>query len=156
FLNSPFFDLNAPWLLREVGTPVTVRLGKVQPKLKLPFALNTVYGDTIHSSRKGSWSYDLEWKPLEGFPGYAGWLRAIRAGQRRLHAGLAIDAPILVCSSTASYKGTKWHEDARSADSILDVDHMARWSPRLGRLVTLARIEGGLHDLTLSSEGART
>jgi hypothetical protein len=54
-----------------------------------------------------------------------------------------------------SYKRTKWDEAARGADSILDVDHMARWSPGLGRLVTLARIEGGLHDLTLSDEPAR-
>ena len=32
---------------------------------------------------------------------------------------------------------------------------MARWTPALGRLTTLVRIEGGLHDLALSAEPAR-
>ena len=41
------------------------------------------------------------------------------------------------------------------ADAVLDVAHMAKWAPRLGRHVTLVRIGGGLHDLTLSAEPAR-
>jgi alpha-beta hydrolase superfamily lysophospholipase len=33
---------------------------------------------------------------------------------------------------------------------------MARYAPRIGRHVTLVRIDGGLHDLVLSAEPART
>jgi alpha-beta hydrolase superfamily lysophospholipase len=155
FLNSAFFDLNEPWLLREVATPFTVRVGRLRPKTKLPFALSPVYGQSIHHTVNGTWEYDLAWKPLAGFPIYAGWITAIRTGQRRVHAGLDIRVPVLSAASTTSYKGTKWSEAARSADSVLDVEHNARWSSGLGRHVNNARIEGGLHDLMLSAEPVR-
>lgn len=41
------------------------------------------------------------------------------------------------------------------ADTVLDVTHMARWAPGLGRHVTVVRFEGGLHDLMLSAEHVR-
>jgi alpha-beta hydrolase superfamily lysophospholipase len=156
FLNSPFLDLNAPWLLRQVGPPITRGVARYKPYAKMPFGLNEVYGRSIHRAHGGDWEYDLQWKPLAGFGVRAGWLRAIRAGQRRVHAGLDIRVPILVAASTTSYKRARWSDAARQADSVLDVDHMARWAPALGRCVTLVRIEGGLHDLTLSAEPART
>ncbi len=103
FFNSPFFDLNAPWLLRKVVTPATMQLGKVRPYLDLKLGLNEVYGRSIHHTHSGEWEYDLTWKPVGGFPVRAGWLRAIRQGQARLHAGLDIGAPTLVACSTLSY-----------------------------------------------------
>jgi alpha-beta hydrolase superfamily lysophospholipase len=121
----------------------------------MPTGLNDVYGSSLHRDLYGEWEYDLEWKPLPGFPVRAGWLRAIHLGQRRLHDGLDIQAPTLVASSTASYKRARWGEAARAADSVLDVDHMAKWAPALGKRTTLIRIEGGLHDLALSAEPAR-
>jgi alpha-beta hydrolase superfamily lysophospholipase len=121
----------------------------------MPVGLNDVYGSSVYRDRHGEWDFDLQWKPLTGFPVRAGWLRAILLGQTRLHAGLDIQAPVLVASSTASYKRTVWDEAARAADSVLDVDHMAKWTPALGRRATLVRIQGGLHDLALSPEPVR-
>jgi alpha-beta hydrolase superfamily lysophospholipase len=138
-----------------VGTPLTMRIGRSRPYRTMPFGLNEVHGSSLHRDRYGEWDYNLEWKPLPGFPVRAGWLRAIILGQRRLHAGLDIPAPILVASSTVSYKKARWSDEARGADSVLDVDHMARWTPALGRRTTLVRIEGGLHDLALSAEAVR-
>jgi alpha-beta hydrolase superfamily lysophospholipase len=155
FFNSPFFDLNAPWVLRKVIAPVATGLARFTPEVKLP-GLNEVHGRTLHKQYEGEWDYDLAWKPLRGFPVRAGWLRAIRQGQARVHAGLDIRVPILVACSTVSYKRARWGEAARTADSVLDVDHIARWTPALGRCTTLVRIEGGLHDLALSAEPART
>ena len=155
FLNSAFLEFNEPWLVRRTATPVTLQVGKRKPKTKLPFGLNPVYGQSLHHTRGGSWDYNLDWKPLAGFPIYAGWVRAISAGQRRVHAGLDLRIPIFSAASAASYKSTKWSEAARSGDSILDVEHIAHYSTKLGRLVTIARIEGGLHDLALSAEPAR-
>jgi alpha-beta hydrolase superfamily lysophospholipase len=155
FFNSPFFDLNAPWVLRKVVTPVTIRLGKVRPYVDLRLGLNDVYGRSIHNSHAGEWEYDLTLKPLGGFPVRAGWLRAIYHGHERVHAGLDIGVPVLVACSTLSYKRARWSEEAHLADSVLDVDHIARWAPALGRHVTLVRIEGGKHDLTLSGPPAR-
>jgi alpha-beta hydrolase superfamily lysophospholipase len=155
FLNSPFLDLNAPWLLREVLTPLTVRVGRVLPRAKLPFGLNEVHGRSIAQQHEGEWVYDMALKPLTGFPVRAGWLRAIRQGQARVHAGLDIRVPVLVACSMASYKRSRWGEEARTADSVLDVEQIARWTPALGRHTTLIRLEGGLHDLTLSAKPVR-
>ena len=155
FLNSPFFDLNAPFLVKAIATPITLRTGRKHPYKVMPLGLNEVHGSSLHTSRYGEWEYDLEWKPLPGFPVRAGWLRAIHLGQKRLHAGLDIQVPTLVASSTASYKRARWNEVARGADSVLDIDHMAKWTPALGKRTTLVRIEGGLHDLALSAEPAR-
>jgi alpha-beta hydrolase superfamily lysophospholipase len=152
--NSPFFDFSLPPFLRPV-LPLAVGLGRFSPRTPIPPGVNDVHGSSIYRDRYGEWDYNLDWKPLAGFPSRAGWLRAIHLGQRRLHAGLDIPAPILVASSTVSYKKARWGDEARNADSVLDVDHMARWAPALGRLTTLVRIEGGLHDLALSAEPAR-
>jgi alpha-beta hydrolase superfamily lysophospholipase len=155
FFNSPFFDMNVPRHIKLVMTPVAMRKGRTQPYAVMPVGLNDVYGSSVYRDRHGEWDFDLQWKPLTGFPVRAGWLRAILLGQTRLHAGLDIQAPVLVASSTASYKRTVWDEAARAADSVLDVDHMAKWTPALGRRATLVRIQGGLHDLALSPEPVR-
>jgi alpha-beta hydrolase superfamily lysophospholipase len=155
FFNSPFFDMNVPWHVKAAMGPVAMRRGRTQPYYTMPAGLNEVYGSSVHRDRYGEWDYNLEWKPLPGFPVRAGWLRAILLGQKRLHAGLDIPAPVIVASSTASYKRARWGDEARAADSVLDVDHMAKWMPALGRRTTLVRIEGGLHDLALSAEPAR-
>jgi alpha-beta hydrolase superfamily lysophospholipase len=153
--NSPFFDMNVPRATKTIMTPLTLRIGRTKPYRIMPVGLNDVHGSSLHRDHYGEWEYNLEWKPLPGFPVRAGWLRAIHLGQRRLHDGLDIQAPTLVASSTASYKRARWGEAARAADSVLDVDHMAKWAPALGKRTTLIRIEGGLHDLALSAEPAR-
>lgn len=154
-LNSPFFDLNAPWAVRRPLAAAVSRLGRRAPHRIVPFGLGTVYGESLHTDHRGEWTYDLAWKPLAGFPVRAGWLNAIRTGQRRLRAGLDIQVPVLLACSTRSFRGTKWHDSATLADAVLDVEHMVRYAPRLGRHVTLARFDGGLHDLTLSGPAVR-
>jgi alpha-beta hydrolase superfamily lysophospholipase len=155
FLNSPFFDLNAPWVSRHVVAPAVRRLARVQPYRRLPFELGDVYGRSIHAEHGGEWTYDLSWKPLAGFPVTAGWISAVREGQLRLHAGLSIGVPVMVACSALSFRGRRWHESARTADAVLDVEHIARWSPMLGRHVTIVRVDEGLHDLVLSRPQAR-
>ncbi|MFB8365620.1 hypothetical protein ACFC4L_19970, partial [Streptomyces sp. NPDC055929] len=44
----------------------------------------------------GEWDYNLEWKPMTGFPVTFGWLRAVRQGHAKLHpqdAGASKAAP---------------------------------------------------------------
>jgi len=154
-LNSAFFDFNEPWVTREVVSPLTVRLGRSRPKTTMPFKLTPVYGESIHSSARGEWEYNLAWKPLAGFPIYAGWLAAIRTGHIRVHRGLDIPVPVFSAASSTSYKGKRWSDAARTADAVLNVEHIVRWSAGLGPLVTIARIEHGLHDLALSAPAVR-
>jgi alpha-beta hydrolase superfamily lysophospholipase len=155
FLNSPFLDLNVPPAMRRLIVPAAVRLGRSRPRADLRLRMNQVYGRSIHSSGDGEWDYDLGWKPLQPFPVRAGWFRAIRLGHARVHNGLDIQVPVLVACSMASYKRARWGDAARTSDTVLDVDQIARWTPALGRNTTLIRVEGGLHDLVLSPEPIR-
>ena len=156
FLNSPFFDFNVPWVLRRPLMSVVASTAKRNPYRVLPMTTLGLYGESLHAERRGEWTYNLEWKPVLGFPVRVGWLEAIRRGQRKLRSGLAIDVPILVACSTRTFRGKGWTDDARLTDTVLDVEHIARWAPRLGARVTIARFDGGMHDLTLSGQEVRT
>jgi alpha-beta hydrolase superfamily lysophospholipase len=155
FLNSPFFDFNASWLMRRPAMAALATVARRTPYRVLPVSSLGLYGQSLHADHRGEWTYDLRWKPLLGFPVRFGWLAAVRSGQRRLRAGLAIDAPILVACSNRTFKKRQWAEDVRLTDSVLDVEHIARWAPRLGPRVTIARFDGGMHDLTLSGAEVR-
>ncbi|WP_018348192.1 alpha/beta hydrolase [Longispora albida] len=154
-LNSPFLDINANWFLRRVAPVLLAPVAKRDPLRVVPAGLGGVYGDSVHGSRKGEWWFDTAWKPIEGIPTRLGWLLAVADAQRRLRQGLDIDVPVLVTASTESYFRPQWHDDARRTDSVLNVEQIAQWAPKLGRDVTLERIPDGMHDLTLSGEHAR-
>ncbi|GAA2516419.1 alpha/beta hydrolase [Winogradskya humida] len=156
FLNSPFFDFNVPWLLRRPLMNIVGRTSGRNPYRVLPMNSLGLYGQSLHSEHRGEWTYDLAWKPVMGFPVRTGWLEAIRRGQARLRAGLAIDAPVMVACSTRTFRGKTWTDDVHMTDAVLDVDHIVRWAPRLGTRVTIARFDGGMHDLTLSGKEVRT
>ena len=154
-LNSPFFDFNTSWMVRR---PLAAVIGRVAGRLpKRPFGSRGVslYGQSLHQDYNGEWVYDLSWKPVSSFPARLGWLHAVRLGQQRLRAGLDITAPILVAHSSASFHAPVWDDAAHEADAVLNVEHISRWAPALGRHVTVVRIDGGKHDLTLSREPAR-
>jgi alpha-beta hydrolase superfamily lysophospholipase len=155
FLNSPFFDINAPWLVRRPLTAAVSRLSRRAPYRIIPRTFAGVYGESLHAEHRGEWQYDLAWKPLVGFPVRLGWLAAIRTAQRRLRAGLEIPVPVLIACSTRSLRSSTWHDSAHLADTVLDVAHIVRWAPRLGRHVTVVRFDGGMHDLTLSGPAVR-
>jgi alpha-beta hydrolase superfamily lysophospholipase len=156
FLNSPFFDFNLPWLVRKPLMGALLKVGGRSPYRKIPVGGGLgLYGQSLHSDHRGEWTYDLAWKPVLGFGVTTGWLNAIRRGQRRLQAGLGIDAPVLVACSTRTFRGKDWAEDVRTADAVLDVAQIVRWAPGLGPRVTIARIDGGMHDLTLSGRDVR-
>ena len=127
-----------------------------RPYATLPKGLSPMYGESLHSSRRGEWDYNLAWKPLEGFPAYLGWVRAIRAGQQRLQQGLDLRMPILLLHSDKSVKaGSTWDEALHTADAVLNVADMQRYGPGLGRNVTLHSVANGKHDLFLSRADVR-
>jgi alpha-beta hydrolase superfamily lysophospholipase len=154
FLNSPFLEFNAPWLVKRGLAQVLKVLGRLAPKSGVGQELGTTYGMSIHSDHHGEWTYDLAWKPLNGYKIHAGWVRAMSLAQRQAQRGLAIDVPVLVASSNRSHVG-KFTEAAHDADAVLNVKDIARYAPGLGRDVTYVQIEGGKHDLTLSRPEAR-
>jgi alpha-beta hydrolase superfamily lysophospholipase len=154
-LNSPFLDLPVPAAMRTVSDSAIGVVGQSRPMTIIPSLYRTPYMESISNGHYGEWEMDLTWKPVGGVPLRAGWLRAILAAQRRVHAGLEVPCPVLVASSAASIITRGWDESLFTADAVLDVRQMARWAAGLGRLVTIQRINGGMHDLALSKKPAR-
>jgi alpha-beta hydrolase superfamily lysophospholipase len=150
-LNSPFFEFNLPTVQRPL-LPVLTTLGRYAPWIGLPGAISPLYAQSVHRDHRGRWQFDTAWKPIVGFPAYLGWMRAIYLAQRQLQAGLQISCPILLLHSARSGWGTQWRDAFMSCDIVLDVAHMVRFAPHLGRDVRVVAIEGGVHDLMLSSE----
>lgn len=155
-LNSPWLDLRGSWFERTVLTWALVGVvSRVAPRLVVAH-LDENYGRALHAESGGEWTYDLAWKPLAGFPVRAGFVRAVRRGHAQVARGLDIDVPVLVLASDATGPDDRWHEGLLTTDSVLDVAHMRRLAPRLGRDVTYEEVSGGAHDLALSPLPART
>lgn len=154
-LNSPWFDLQGPGYYRSVGTAVLEGLGRLKGFAKIPLGLSTTYGHSLHHTGVGEWDYNLDWKPLTGFPVHAGWLRAIRRGHLRLHQGLDIEVPSLILRSKVTKFMREYGPAADVSDVVLDVKQIQRWSGCLGGRTNIVPIEGARHDVFLSSEQPR-
>jgi len=139
WLNSPFFD----WRDSHKGKlRVAQALGWFFPFLSDPKSVLPAYVQSIHRNWHGEWDFDLNLKPLMGFPACFGWVRAIFEAHAKVHAGLSLDCPVL-----------SMHSD--EADLILDWKQIARWSRTLGGNVTVQQFPGALHDLVLSRREIR-
>lgn len=155
-LNSPWFDLKGPAWLRGSAARVTLaRVGSRAPKRVIPRTVSGFYGRSLHHQLEGEWDYDLTWKPVDSRPIRVGWLSAIRRGHAELHAGLDLDGPILVLSSSRSHEPTEMSEEVYSTDIVLDVEHIRRWASSVGAHVTSIAIDGAMHDVVLSRPAVR-
>jgi alpha-beta hydrolase superfamily lysophospholipase len=154
-LNSPFFGFDVT-LLQRLKLPIAVAIGRFLPWLSDPKAISPLYGESIHASKHGEWNYNLRWKPINGFPAYFGWVRAIKHGHDRVALGLNVRCPVLVLHSDRSGAATEWSESLHSRDIVLSVDQMRVASSKLGEHVERREIAGAIHDIMLSPEPVRT
>ena len=154
-LNSPWLDLNGSFWLRTAATKAIDQVGARRPYQQIPRNVSGLYGRSLHSDHSGEWDFDVAWKPLESWPVYAGWLRAVRRGHAVVHRGLDLDVPVLVLSSDRSVHPRAWVPEVDTSDIVLDVKLMAKWVHKLSRHVTMVRVPGALHDVTLSAAPAR-
>lgn len=154
-LNSPFLDLQGkPWM-RSWGTQLFRVMAKIRPFETLKLPPGNGYGSSLHVSEHGEWDYDLEWKPISGFPITYGWINAIRRGHARLHQGLDVGVPSLVLRSTRSGSAPEWTPEVDELDAVLDTRQIARWSGCFGNEVTAVPIVGARHDVFLSNDEPR-
>ncbi|GAB3622734.1 alpha/beta hydrolase [Mariniluteicoccus endophyticus] len=154
-LNSPWLDLQGSPLLRAIGAPIISALGGQRPTTVIPLTDTGFYARSLQASQEGEWTYDERWKSTPDMMIRAGWLRAVLRGHQTVAAGLTIDCPVLVMASGHSYFSRRWSDAVMSSDIVLDVDQIAARAVKLGPLVTMARFEGGLHDLVLSRPEVR-
>ncbi|KAA1396026.1 alpha/beta hydrolase [Aeromicrobium ginsengisoli] len=154
-LNSPWFDLQGAAWMRTVGTKAIAAVARVKPKSMIKLPHTDAYGSSLHVSAHGEWDFNTAFKPLEGFPVSYGWLTAIRRAHAKLHKGLDVGVPSLVLRSTRTRFARTYNEDVATADAVLDVKQIARWSGCLGDQVTVVPIEGAKHDVFISREEPR-
>jgi alpha-beta hydrolase superfamily lysophospholipase len=153
-LNSPWFDLQGKPINRSLLTWLLRPLAKLRPfrEIKLPPG---VYASTLHTDGTGEWTFNLEFKPMDGFPVTIGWLKAIRRGHAQLHRGLNVGVPSLVLRSDRTHYERRYSPASDRADTVLDVRQIARWAGCLGDETTVVPIPGARHDVFLSQQDAR-
>lgn len=154
-LNSPWLDHFDPPLVRVALTAGVSALARVKPRAIVQPAKNDPAAESLHQKFGGEWSFDENWKTFDFPPIYAGWLAAIRRAQRQLHRGLDVRVPVLVMSSARSGR-MKTRTQKHDFDAVLNVQHIRRWAPVLGRQVTSLVIEGAVHDIFLSPPAVRS
>lgn len=150
-LNSPFLDLHGPAVLRTPPTSAALMaLARVRKLTVVRKPGVGGYGTTLHRDFAGEFDYNLDWKPVGGFPITFGWINAIRRGQRRLHRGLDIGVPSLILRSDHSVAEVSDPDLIQRGDAVLDVDQIARWAGCVGNRLTVVPITDAKHDVFLS------
>ncbi len=150
-LNSPWLDLQGERLLRTpAAATVLSAVSRVRGKAVVPRELSSAYGESLHADARGEWRYDLDRKPLSGFPVTFGWLNAIRQGQLAVHRGIEAGVPVLVLRSDKTRFHSSYDVAVDTADCVLDVKQIAQWSSFLGRRVLSVAVPDAKHDVFLS------
>ncbi|HEX5634564.1 MAG TPA: alpha/beta hydrolase [Gemmatimonadales bacterium] len=154
--NSPWLEFQLSGIGREAIAPVIGFHARVNPMGAMPNVDLGFYTRSVSKQLDGEWDFNPEWRPERGFPTHPAWLTAILAGHATVAEGIDVGAPVLTLVSARSTLLPKWDAAMLSSDIVLVVDDIAQRSLRLGPEVTVARIDGALHDITLSREPART
>lgn len=150
-LNSPWLDLHGPAILRTRLTSTAIgALSRVRKTSVIRGTGNGGYGLTLHREYHGEFDYNLQWKPLGGFPVTVGWIHAIRRGHATLHRGLDVGVPNLILRSDHSVRETTMPETMQRGDAVLDVSQIARWAGCIGNRSSVVPVVDAKHDVFLS------
>lgn len=154
-LNSPFFDFNFNWLVRNLAIPVVSEIAMYLPDFSIGSSGDPNYAYSLDKKYYGEWLYNTEWKSESRPEQFLGWVRAIHKAQQELHRGFHINSPTLVMHGDCTEKGEEWSENYMHCDGVLDVEHIEKWAPKVGPNVKTETVAGGLHDLFLSRKAVR-
>ncbi|AQT82905.1 alpha/beta hydrolase [Mycolicibacterium litorale] len=150
-LNSPWLDLHGPAILRTRVTSTAIgAMSRVRKTQVVRGTGKGSYGLTLHRDYDGEFEYNLQWKPLGGFPVTFGWINAIRRGHARLHRGLDVGVPNLILRSDHSVAETADASTMQRGDAVLDVSQIARWAGCIGNRSTVVPVRDAKHDVFLS------
>ena len=156
-LNSPWLELQLAEAGRQLIAPLVNLSTRLNPREAGP---QLDLGFYSRAQQEVGPREDLDglnelWRPQRTNPVVSGWLHAILDGHATVARGLSIEAPIGVLLSRHHAFRTRWSEELTRADTVLDVDAVARAALKLGSGVAIERIDGALHDVFLSAEEPR-
>jgi alpha-beta hydrolase superfamily lysophospholipase len=155
-LNSPFLEMNVSAFEFYGLKLMHVGLTKILPAYTVAQKeIFEGYGKSIHKDYNGEWDYNLNWKPIKGFPAYFKWLKTIMENQQYLKENSNLKIPVLLLHASKSFIPKKNSKGVEVADVVLNVEHMKQIGPKLGNTVTLSEVKDGIHDIFLSKKEAR-
>ncbi len=157
-LNSPWLELQVSGAARRAIAPMLNLHARYSPhEITLPQLDLGFYTQAQRASDPDGVvaAVNPAWRPDHAMPVRAGWLKAIVAGHERIAAGIDVGMPVCMLLSARSEFGLSWNDAMLRADTVLDVDAVARAGLRLGPSVTIERINGALHDVFLSEAKVR-
>lgn len=157
--------LNSPWLALQLGStvrsalkPVVNKLARISPTtVALP---QLDLGFYVKAQEQMTDPEDLalvntQWRPRQSFPVLSAWLSAIVDGHTQVQQGLEVGAPACVMISERSEFALSFNDRMLRADTVLEVEGIAKAALKLGHTVTVERIDGALHDIFLSEPQVR-
>lgn len=153
-LNSPFLEFNQPPIARKATLIAARIISTFAAYSGVKGALSPAYPESIHKNFHGEWDFNLEWKPIAGFPTYFKWMLAVARAQKELLKS-DIKTPVLVMHSSQSKNISNFTKEAMSADIVLNIEDIKRIGAQLGKQVTLMEIENAQHDIFLSPKKVR-
>ena len=153
-LNSPFLDFNQSKLEKSLTQFLARLISKVSNYAKIEGALSPAYAQSVHKDHFGEWEFNLNWKPIKGFPTYFKWLEAIARAQKKLEKS-NIKVPTLIMHSSGSVKTKTYSKEAMTNDIVLNIEDIKRVGEKLGERVTMLQIENAQHDIFLSPKPVR-
>ena len=154
-LNSPFFRFNLPPVLRIVLPLVSRIMGAFNAYSNTPGVLPPVYPQSLHKDHFGEWEFNLQWKPIEGFPAYFRWLSAVSKAHKVVRRSDDITVPVLVMHSAKSSLPDVYGPEASTTDIVLNVEDIKTIGAGLGPHTSLLEVDGAIHDIFLSSLAVR-
>ena len=154
-LNSPMFALNIKSGLKKTALPLLLKRAEKHPETTFDLGLNPLYGESLHITAHGEWSYSLGLKPFIAPPVNLGWIRAVHMGQEKLSQGIQINKPVLVLHSAKSVEEKKWSDVFFTGDALLNVEDIARLAQNIVGQYSIQAVQGGMHDLILSKQPVR-
>jgi alpha-beta hydrolase superfamily lysophospholipase len=154
-LNSPFFDVSVKSALKKTAMPYILKRAEKHPETTIDSGLNPLYGESLHVSAHGEWSYSLGFKPLIAPPVNFGWIKAVHDGQLKVSQGLQINKPVLVLHSARSIDEKKWSDLFFTGDAVLNVEEIAKQAQNIVGQYSIQAVQGGMHDLVLSRKPIR-
>ncbi|WP_460190109.1 alpha/beta hydrolase [Urechidicola sp. KH5] len=153
-LNSPFLDFNQSKIEKSLSKFLARLISKFSNYAKIEGALSPVYAQSVHKDHFGEWEFNLDWKPIKGFPTYFKWIDAIARAQKRLDKS-NIQVPTLIMHSSGSVKTKKYSKEVMTNDIVLNIEDIKRIGKKLGEDVTMMQIDNAQHDIFLSPKPVR-
>ncbi|SEJ53459.1 Lysophospholipase, alpha-beta hydrolase superfamily [Dyadobacter sp. SG02] len=154
-LNSPMFALNIKSGLKKTALPLLLKRAEKHPETNFDLGINPLYGESLHITAHGEWSYSLGLKPFIAPPVNLGWIRAVYHAQERLAQGVTINKPVLVLHAAKSIDEKKWSDLFFTGDAVLNVEDIARQGQNIVGQYSIQAVQGGMHDLILSKQPVR-